>query len=59
MSLLIDTNVLLRVAQTTSPEHATAKSSLLSLAKSKMTFCVVPQVIYEYCVWSPRCSDMD
>jgi predicted nucleic acid-binding protein len=48
MSILVDTNVLLRAFQVTSPEHATAIAALLALREQGSELCIVPQVIYEY-----------
>jgi len=57
MSILIDTNVLLRAAQPSSPHHAAAKAALLALRKKGTELCLVPQVIYEYWVVATRPVD--
>lgn len=54
MRLLLDTNVVLRLAQSTSPDHATAKSALLQLVQARVLLCIVPQVIYEFWVVATR-----
>ncbi len=54
MNVLVDTNVLLRVAQIASPQRATARAELLVLAGSGTTLCIVPQVLYEYWVAATR-----
>ncbi len=54
MSILIDTNVLLRVAQVTSQHHAIAKSAVLTLSQLNIALCIVPQVIYEFWVAATR-----
>ncbi|QDT56619.1 hypothetical protein Pan44_46760 [Caulifigura coniformis] len=48
MSVLVDTNVLLRVAQLASPHHLVAKTALLRLAENGVELTLVPQVIYEF-----------
>lgn len=48
MSVLIDTNVLLRLAQPSSAHHATARTALVALEAAGIELCLVPQVIYEY-----------
>ena len=50
MRILIDANVLLRVAQTTIASHATSLAALTQLANADYDLCVVPQSIYEYWV---------
>lgn len=50
MSVLVDTNVLLRLAQPASPHHASAQAALIQLAGQQAELCLVPQIIYEY--WS-------
>ena len=59
MSLLIDTNVLLRIAQAASPDHATAKSAVLTLVNANETLCIVPQIIYEFWVAATRPLDVN
>ncbi|MDB5387185.1 MAG: hypothetical protein JWM11_2831 [Planctomycetaceae bacterium] len=54
MKLLLDTNILLRMAQTASPDHFTSKSAVLKLAQAQVVLCVVPQVIYEFWVVATR-----
>lgn len=54
MSLLLDTNVLLRLAHSTSPDHATAKAAVLALVEADVELCLVPQVLYEFWVAATR-----
>lgn len=54
MSILVDTNVLLRVAQTGSADHIAAKAALLALQSRDEELCLVPQIIYEYWVVATR-----
>jgi predicted nucleic acid-binding protein len=46
--ILVDTNVLLRMAQPAHPMHAQAMSAVDALSSGGETLCVVPQVVYEY-----------
>ena len=46
--VLVDTNVLLRLAQPTSPQHAPAQAALMALDSAGLELCLVPQVLYEY-----------
>ena len=54
MSVLIDTNVLLRRAQVASEQHQLALDSLIELVRANLTLCLVPQVIYEFWVAATR-----
>ena len=54
MSVLLDTNVLARLAQNTSPQHTVAISAVESLEKSGEILCIVPQVLYEFWVICTR-----
>lgn len=54
MNVLLDTNILLRAAQISSPDHEKAKTAILAMAKCGMTLCLVPQIIYEYWVVATR-----
>jgi predicted nucleic acid-binding protein len=54
MSILLDTNVLARLAQDTSPLHATARSSVDALQKQGQKLCIVPQNLYEFWVVCTR-----
>ena len=54
MRILIDANVLLRVAQPTIASHATSLAALTQLANADYDLCVVPQSIYEYWVVATR-----
>src|SRR5947209_9953804 len=48
MSYLVDTNVLLRLVQKTSPSHAAARKAVLTLRKQGEELCVVPQNLIEF-----------
>jgi predicted nucleic acid-binding protein len=48
MSYLVDTNVLLRLVQKTSPLHAAARKSVLTLRKQGEELCVIPQNLIEF-----------
>lgn len=54
MRVLVDTNVLLRISQTTSPDHSLATSSVSVLMHAGYALCIVPQVVYEYWVVATR-----
>lgn len=54
MSILVDTNVLLRLAQPASPDHAKAQDALIQLAGRGAEVCLVPQILYEYWVVATR-----
>jgi predicted nucleic acid-binding protein len=54
MSVLVDTNVLLRIAQVASADHQVAKQAITRLAEAGVPLCIVPQVIYEYWVVATR-----
>jgi predicted nucleic acid-binding protein len=59
MSVLVDTNVLLRAFQIDSPENATAKAALLVLQDKGTELCIVPQTIYEYWVVATRPKEVN
>lgn len=50
MRILIDTNLLLRLAQPAHPHHLMAVQAIEILRVNSDELCIVPQVIYEY--WS-------
>ena len=54
MNILVDTNILLRRAQPSSPHHRNAEDSVLALVRANIDVCLVPQVIYEYWVAATR-----
>lgn len=54
MTLLLDTNVLLRVAQPSHPMHDAARRALELLNEDDVKLCIVPQIIYEYWVVATR-----
>ncbi len=59
MSVLVDTNVLLRAAQPESRDYADAKAALLMLRDKGTELCLVPQVIYEYWVVATRPKEVN
>lgn len=54
MKVLIDANILLRVAQPTMASHATSLAALTLLSNADCDLCLVPQSIYEYWVVATR-----
>lgn len=50
MRVLLDTNILLRIAQVNSQHHVIAKSAVIALANADVELCIVPQIVYEF--WS-------
>ncbi len=54
MRILVDTNILLRIAQPGSPHHHDALAALDVLDQAGHELCLVPQVVYEYWVSATR-----
>ena len=54
MKILVDSNILLRVAQPTIASHATSVNALTQIADAGHELCLVPQSIYEYWVVATR-----
>ncbi len=54
MRILVDTNILLRIAQPGSPHHHDALAALDVLEQAGHELCLVPQVVYEYWVAATR-----
>ena len=52
--ILLDTNILLRYASTTTPAFATVDTTLDSLHASGEVLCVVPQNVYEFWATATR-----
>src|SRR3972149_8573180 len=50
MRILLDTNVLCRLAERGHPQHAFAESAVIKLRYDQHELCLVPQVMYEYWV---------
>ncbi len=50
MTILLDTNILVRFVQRSQPQHALAANALTILLARNEALCVVPQVLYEF--WS-------
>ena len=54
MTVLLDTNVLLRLAQMTHPAHATSRAAVSALQRAGNTLHLVPQNLYEFWVVATR-----
>jgi predicted nucleic acid-binding protein len=54
MTVLLDTNILLRLAQATHPMHATAQAAVSLLQGAGQTLHAVPQNVYEFWVVATR-----
>ncbi|SFH54087.1 type II toxin-antitoxin system VapC family toxin [Planctomicrobium piriforme] len=54
MTILVDTNVLLRTARPDDPDHQVALASLAMLRESGHLLAIVPQCLYEYFVVATR-----
>ena len=52
--ILLDTNVLVRIADATSPSRSLAQDAVQSLVASGHEICIVPQVLYEFYVVATR-----
>jgi len=50
MRILLDTNVLCRLAEQGHLHHAPAESAVTKLRRDRHELCLVPQVLYEYWV---------
>jgi predicted nucleic acid-binding protein len=50
MRVLLDTNVLCRLAERGHPDHPIAENAIAELRRGQHELCLVPQVIYEYWV---------
>lgn len=48
MNVLVDTNILTRLAQASHPLHATAAAAVHHLGSIGRTLCIVPQNLYEF-----------
>ena len=59
MSVLVDTNILLRRAQVASEQHRLVLDSLIELVRADISLCLVPQVIYEFWVAATRPIDVN
>ena len=53
-SILLDTNILLRLANAGDPQHGTARAAVGKLAAAGERLCYVPQCAYEYFVVATR-----
>jgi predicted nucleic acid-binding protein len=54
MRILLDTNVLCRLAERGHPSHALAEVAVAKLQSTGHDLCLVPQVLYEYWVVATR-----
>jgi predicted nucleic acid-binding protein len=54
MTVLLDTNILLRLAQASHPMHATAQATVSFLQRAGHVLHAVPQNIYEFWVVATR-----
>ena len=54
MSVLLDTNILTRLALHTHPMHRTAQDAVTALRHGGETLCIVPQNVYEFWVVATR-----
>ena len=54
MSVLLDSNILTRLAQHTHPMHATARDAVAALRQGGDTLFIVPQNLYEFWVVATR-----
>jgi predicted nucleic acid-binding protein len=50
MRILLDTNVLCRLAERGHPHHVVAENAVTKLRNDQHELCLVPQVLYEYWV---------
>src|SRR5437879_719574 len=54
MKILVDSNILVRVANVADPQHWLAKDAIAKLLNKKEELCVVPQNFYEFWVVATR-----
>jgi len=54
MKILVDTNVLLRIAQVGHPHRPVAVEAVVRLIAAEAELCLVPQVLYEFWVSATR-----
>lgn len=59
MAYLLDTNILLRLRQTNSPQHQNAFTAIRTLKNSGQRLCIVPQNLIEYWVVATRPADVN
>jgi hypothetical protein len=52
--ILLDTNVLLRHAKATDPDHPVVTAAVTALLGQGETLCIVPQNLYEFWVVATR-----
>ncbi len=54
MRVLLDSNILLRLAQPTHPHHTLAQDAVSKLNSRGALMCIVPQTVYEFWVVAAR-----
>jgi len=54
VSVVLDTNILLRLVDRRAPEHGSVRSAVDSLIRNGEELCVVPQVLVEFYVAATR-----
>ncbi len=54
MKILVDSNILLRVANASDSQHRLAKDAVAKLLRRQDNLCMVPQAIYEFWVVATR-----
>jgi predicted nucleic acid-binding protein len=54
MKILVDSNILLRLAHLADPQHQETKNAMAKLHQEKHLLCFVPQNIYEFWVVATR-----
>ena len=54
MAYLLDTNILLRIAQPSHPHHLEARKCIQALLRKKESVHIVPQVVFEFWVVATR-----
>ncbi len=57
MIILLDTNILLRLVDTSSPQHSIALNVVKQLESENHSLVIVPQIVYEYWVVATRPKD--
>jgi hypothetical protein len=59
MNVLLDTNILTRLAQHAHPMHAAARDAVAALQRAGETLRLVPQNLYEFWVVATRLGRFD
>lgn len=50
MRIILDTNIIIRLANTADRDHAVADQAIVALRGQGNELCIVPQILYEYWV---------